>query len=271
MPELPEVETIRRGISPSILKQKIVATIIRNHQLRHPIPKNLPKILRGQSIQTVNRRSKYLLLSTEKGTLIIHLGMSGNLQIKNPAHKLTKHEHVNLILANGSALCYTDPRRFGAILWTNQDPLKHQLLKNLGPEPFAKDLTASYLFNRAQTKKYSIKQFLMDNQVITGIGNIYASEILFAAKINPLKKVKILSLPNYQKLIKIIHKILKLAIKHRGTTIKDHKDSLGKAGAFQNQLKVYGRAGKPCINCKNKLTTIRIGQRSTVFCPHCQS
>lgn len=270
MPELPEVETICRGLAPSILGQKIVAVTVRNSKLRRPIPKNLPKILKGQQIQKIDRRGKYILLRTKSGTLIIHLGMSGNLQIKPENHPIAKHEHATIIFANKLALCYQDPRRFGVILWTTKDLLRHQLLKNLGPEPFSKNFTSNYLLDRAKFKRCSIKQFIMDSNIVTGIGNIYANEVLFATKINPLQKVNTLSLIHYQKLIKEIKRILLLAIKHGGTTIKDHRDSSGKQGLFQNKLKIYGRHNQPCYNCKTKLTTIKLGQRATVFCPNCQ-
>lgn len=269
MPELPEVETICNTLK-SIVKRKITAVFISNFKLRCPIPKNIPKVLKGEIIQNINRRGKYILLKTDHGTLIIHLGMSGNLQIKNKNHAFAKHEHVNIFLNNGLVLCYNDPRRFGAILWTTQDPLRHRLLENLGVEPFDKNFTADFLLDKAKTRRCSIKQLLMDNHVVTGIGNIYANEILFAAKINPLLKVNLLSWKQCQKLVKETKRILTLAIKHRGTTIKDHTDSHGKKGLFQNKLKVYNRSNQPCINCKTRLAMVRIGQRSTVFCPKCQ-
>ena len=311
MPELPEVETICRGLAPSILKQKIAAVVIRHFKLRHPIPKNLPKILTGQSIQKITRRGKYILikflttpgvwtpglskggelrlsplgnppialsrgkpreinLKAKIGTLIIHLGMSGNLQIKPKNHLIAKHEHVNIVFTNNLSLCYIDPRRFGTILWTAENPLEHRLLKNLGPEPFAKNFTADYLFNTAKSRHCSIKQFIMNSNIVAGIGNIYANEALFAAKINPLQKANKISLSRYQKLVKEIKKILKHAIKHGGTTIKNHIDSSGKKGSFQNKLKVYGKYNQLCPNCKTKLTHTKLGQRATVFCSNCQ-
>ncbi len=270
MPELPEVETIRRGLAKSILQQKIVTANIYNYHLRHPIPRDLPKFLKGQTFQKISRRGKYILLQTKTGTLIVHLGMSGTLQLKNQNHLTTKHEHVNITLANDLALCYTDPRRFGAILWTTQDPLKHPLLKNLGLEPLTKDFTAKALSNLAKSRKCSIKQLLMNNSIVTGIGNIYANEVLFAAKINPLKKASTVSAVQFQKLVQEIKRILTLAIKYKGTTIKDHLDSSGNKGSFQNKLKVYGKLGQPCSTCHTKLITMMIGQRSTTFCPRCQ-
>lgn len=271
MPELPEVETICRGISPFILKQEITAIVVRNHKLRWPIPKKLHQLLAKQQLQTITRRGKYILLKTMEGTLIIHLGMSGNLQIKPQNHIATKHEHVSITFNNELALCYEDPRRFGAILWTNKDVLQHPLLKNLGPEPFNKDFTAEYLFNRAKHCKSSIKQFMMNSKIVVGIGNIYANEILFAAKINPLRKANNITLEDYQLIIKKTKELLRHAIKCGGTTIKDYLNGQGKKGLFQNKLKVYGKQEQLCPNCKkNKLKQARIGQRTTVFCPYCQ-
>jgi formamidopyrimidine-DNA glycosylase len=270
MPELPEIETICRGINPVILKQKTKSVIVRNHKLRWPIPKKLPQILIGQTIQKIKRRGKYILLETKTGTLIIHLGMSGNLQIKPKNHVLAKHEHVNIVFANGLALCYEDPRRFGAILWTDKDPLEHSLLKNLGLEPLDRNFTAKYLFSRSKNRRITVKQFIMDSKVVVGVGNIYASEALFAAKINPLRKANNITLQNYQLLVKKIKEILRSAIKNRGTTFRDHRDSQGKKGSFQNKLKVYGRQGQPCVDCRKILKHKRIGQRATVFCVYCQ-
>ncbi|EKE01751.1 MAG: formamidopyrimidine-DNA glycosylase [uncultured bacterium] len=271
MPELPEIETIYRGIEPAILNQRISAVVVINHQLRWPIPKKLPQVLTGQHIKAIQRRGKYLLLKTQTGTLIIHLGMSGNLQLKPQNHTLAKHEHVNIVFSNGLALCYIDPRRFGAILWTDKDPLQHKLLKNLGPEPLDRDFTAKHLFDRAKRCHSSIKQFIMNSKVVVGVGNIYANEALFAAKINPLCKASSVSLERYQLLTKKIKAILRYAIKHGGTTLRDYSDSRGQKGSFQNKLKVYGRQGQLCVNCKTKLKQIRLGQRSTVFCPSCQN
>ncbi|CAL7962528.1 DNA-formamidopyrimidine glycosylase [Gammaproteobacteria bacterium] len=270
MPELPEVETISRGISPLILKRKISSVVIRNHKLRWPIQKNLPQVLIGQSIQKIKRRGKYILLETKTGTLIIHLGMSGNLQVKPKEHILGKHEHVNIFFGDKLALCYNDPRRFGAILWTTKNPLEHSLLKNLGPEPLERDFTAQYLFNRAKRCRVPVKQFIMNSKVVVGVGNIYASEALFVAKINPMQKANTITLKRYQLFTKKIKELLRYAIKCGGTTIKDYSDGQGRKGSFQNKLRVYGRQGQLCINCKTKLAYICLGQRSTVFCPDCQ-
>lgn len=270
MPELPEVETVCRGLKSAILKQRIVGVTIRNPNLRYPIPKNLPRVLLQQKILKIERRGKYILLGTKNGTLILHLGMSGNLQIKPKNHAVEKHEHFTVIFSNGFSMCYNDPRRFGAILWADKNPLNHKVLKDLGPEPFAKNFTASYLVQKAQGKKCAVKQFIMDSSVVTGIGNIYASEILFAAKIHPEQKVSKVTLKEFKKTVDKTKKILRLAIKHRGTTIRDHTDSQGYKGSFQDKLKVYGRQNKKCYSCNTKLIKVSIGQRATVFCPKCQ-
>lgn len=270
MPELPEVETVCLGLSSKVLHKKISLVVIRNHSLRWPIRQDLPQILLGQVFNKISRRGKYILLRTKTGCLIIHLGMSGSIKINPKEHIFAKHEHVNIVFADDTALCYTDPRRFGCIIWTEGDPLEHELLKNLGPEPLEADFTAKYLHDRAQKSKVPIKQFIMNSQVVVGVGNIYAGEVLFAAKIHPLSSANQISYDACMSLVKHIKKVLAYAIKHGGTTIRDYSDSEGNEGAFQNELKVYGRQGQPCLVCGNKLKQIRIGQRATVFCEHCQ-
>jgi len=270
MPELPEVEAICRGLKTKILNSKIITVTIRNSKLRRPIPKKLCKFLPKQVIKNISRRGKYILLETKIGTLIIHLGMSGTLQIKPKNHLINKHEHFNIVFANNLSLCYTDPRRFGAILWTTKNPLQYPTLKNLGPEPLKKNFTGNYLHQKAKSKKCAIKLFIMDNKIVTGIGNIYANEILFAAGVNPSHKVHTIPIIQYHKIVEETKKILSLAIICRGTTIKDHTDSTGQKGSFQNKLKVYGKHNQPCSKCKTKLVAVKIGQRATVFCPRCQ-
>lgn len=270
MPELPEVETVRSSIESHIVGTQIVDVKVRQYKLRQLIPKNLKSILVGQYFSNVLRRGKYLLLTTTNGTLIIHLGMSGNLLILPIKHLPSKHEHVIISLSNKKSLCLIDPRRFGLLTWTNKNLAQHPLLKKLGKEPLTRDCNGDYLYTQAQTRKISIKQFIMDNRVVTGIGNIYASEILFAAKILPTLPANKISKKHYQILAAKTKSILKSAIKNRGTTFRDYVDGSGKNGNFQNKLKVYGRNGKQCLICNNKLHTIRISQRSTIFCPKCQ-
>ncbi len=270
MPELPEVETIRRGLEAVVLKKTIANVLVNKVSLRLPIPKDLAKKLLKQSIQRIERRGKYLLLKLRVGTLIIHLGMSGNIWIKPKQHPKTKHEHLIIEFTNQWSLRYKDPRRFGLIDWTDQDPNKYQAIKSLGIEPLDKKFTANYLYKIVQNKKTVIKQLIMDNKVVTGIGNIYASEVLFAAKINPLQPANQIPLKSYKILVSAIKRILLLAIKLGGTTIKDHTDSYGEAGKFQNKLQVYGRKKQLCFRCNTELITTKISQRSTFYCPRCQ-
>ncbi len=271
MPELPEVETTKAGISPAIVGQSIAKVIIRAPKLRWPIPNNIKKILPGQIIHSVERRAKYLLLKCDIGTLIMHLGMSGRLRVLTDELAPEKHDHFDLCFKNGVTMRYTDPRRFGAILWTKHSPLEHKLLVNLGPEPFAEEFNGEYLANKAHNKKASVKVFIMDAKVVVGVGNIYASEALFAAKIDPRKPANLVSTKQYTLLVKHIKRILQESIKQGGTTLKDFYNATGKPGYFSQKLKVYGREKLPCNNCKNPISAINIGQRNTFFCEECQS
>jgi len=270
MPELPEVETTRKGISPHIIDQTIDHIIIRAPKLRWPIPKSIAKDLPGLKVLTVERRAKYLLLKFTTGTLIMHLGMSGRIQALGVATAPQKHDHVDFAFTNGAILRYTDPRRFGAILWTTKPPLEHKLLKNLGPEPFDATFTGKYLFAQAQNKKIAIKKFIMDAAMVVGVGNIYASEALFAAKIDPRKTAQAVTLEQSNTLVKHIKRILKLAIEQGGTTLKDFLDTSGKPGYFSQKLQVYGRGQLPCNVCNDTIQSLQIGQRNTFFCETCQ-
>lgn len=270
MPELPEVETTARGISPHILNQRIAAVIIRQPKLRWQIKHDLQNDLLGQTILHISRRGKYLLLATSNGVLIIHLGMSGSLQIVSPGIPPKKHDHFEIQFANGNSLRFTDPRRFGAVIWTDENPEQHVLLKNLGIEPLTPKFNGEYLFGHSRKRKSSVKQFIMNHEIVVGVGNIYANEALFTAKINPRKAAGKITLKQYQILAKEIKKILAAAIKKGGTTLRDFLGSDGEPGYFVQQLKVYGRGDLPCKICKTKLKEIRLGQRSTVYCPNCQ-
>jgi formamidopyrimidine-DNA glycosylase len=270
MPELPEVETTMNGIKPFILQQKVVDIAIRQKKLRWPVEiADLSQIL-GQTVQQIQRRGKYLLLFFSKGTLIIHLGMSGSLRLVPPNLPPKKHDHVDLLFANDQCLRFTDPRRFGAILWTGTDPEQHILLSHLGPEPLSAHFTAAYLWGKAQRRKAAVKTFIMDGRTVVGVGNIYAAEALFMAGINPNKAAGKVSLADYEKLVKSIQQVLTAAIKQWGTSLKDFVNSEGKKGYFKVHLQVYGRGGEACLVCGNKLKEIRLGQRSTVFCSRCQ-
>ncbi len=271
MPELPEVETTRRGILPHIEKQTIVKVIIREYRFRWLVPSHLAKILLGRKIINVERRAKYLLLVTHEGTIIIHLGMSGSLSILLEPTPPKKHDHIDITFSNNKILRFTDPRRFGAFLWTEENPHQHELLQHLGVEPLTKNFTGRYLYLSAKNRKAPIKSFLMDNKIVTGIGNIYATEALFAAGIHPATPANSLTIERLDKLVKASKEILRQAIKRGGTTLKDFVNSDGKPGYFSNQLKVYGRAGQPCVACQTSLHLMQIGQRSTVYCKKCQS
>jgi formamidopyrimidine-DNA glycosylase len=270
MPELPEVETTLRGIAPHVLHQTIHSVIIRHPTLRWPIPNSLPVLLPGQHIQTASRRGKYLLLAVQTGTIIIHLGMSGRLSLLKKNSSPKKHDHVDIVFENGDILRLTDPRRFGAVLFSSS-PFAHPLLKNLGPEPLTADFNADYLFKKSRQKKVPVKTFIMNSQVVVGVGNIYAAESLFSAKLHPLQAAGEVSLIQYQLLVKSIKKVLNASIKQGGTTLKDFLDSEGNKGYFILKLKVYGREGEPCVTCFNPIASLRINNRASAYCLHCQS
>lgn len=270
MPELPEVETTLRGISAHVLNSPITQINIRNPQLRWPVPENLDKLLQHQSINEIKRRAKYLLLFTSKGTVIIHLGMSGSLRIVSPETPYDKHDHVEFCFANNKALRLKDPRRFGAVLWTTHTVETHPLLSHLGPEPLSEEFNAELLFTLSRNKKQAIKNFIMDSKVVVGIGNIYANEALFASGIHPSRAAGKISKKRYSLLCCEIKRILEQAILQGGTTLKDFVGGNGKPGYFKQELLVYGRKGLPCTQCKKPLKEIRLGNRSTVFCTQCQ-
>jgi len=270
MPELPEVETTCKGISKHLLKKTIAKVIIRQPKLRWPIPAQLKKCLPQEKILGVERRAKYILISTSAGTLILHLGMSGSLRIVKAKTPFDKHEHFDLILKNGDCLRLHDPRRFGAVLWTTKPPLEHKLLCSLGPEPLTDDFTAEYIYTKSRTRKVTVKQFIMDAHNVVGVGNIYVSEALFLAGIHPRKAAGSISLTRYKKLVVAIKQVLTAAIKQGGTTLKDFTQSNGKPGYFQQQLNVYGRKGENCSVCKKPISHCVLGQRATYYCIQCQ-
>ncbi len=270
MPELPEVETTRRGIAPHVIGRTIRAAVIRNRRLRWPITRGLATKLRGQPIHAVERRGKYLLLRSDHGTLILHLGMSGSLRLVDAAAAVGKHDHFDLLFDGGITLRLTDPRRFGAVLWTRDDPSLHELLRNLGPEPLAPEFDGAYLFARSRGRKTAIKQFIMDGKVVVGVGNIYANEALFRAGIHPARAAGRLSHERCQRLAAAIKAVLQEAIAQGGTTLRDFVGGDGKPGYFAQRLRVYDRAGEPCPVCGTTIKQLRQGQRSTYYCPHCQ-
>jgi formamidopyrimidine-DNA glycosylase len=270
MPELPEVETTCRGIAPYIVGQTIKQVIIRQPQLRWPIPSELNQTLTGLNILAVSRRAKYLLFTTGAGTMLMHLGMSGSLRIMSAGQSAGKHDHIDFIFNDDTVLRFNDPRRFGAVLWTTAPVAEHPLLKALGPEPLLDEFNGELLYTRSRNRKVPVKSFIMDSHIVVGIGNIYANEALFMAGILPTRQAGKVSLARYQKLAECIRVILQHAITQGGTTLRDFVNEAGKPGYFQQQLKVYGRAGLPCTHCLQPLTETRLANRSTVFCGACQ-
>ncbi|HKL24912.1 MAG TPA: bifunctional DNA-formamidopyrimidine glycosylase/DNA-(apurinic or apyrimidinic site) lyase [Desulfuromonadales bacterium] len=270
MPELPEVEITRLGIEPLITNKRITEVFIRNASLRWPVPGSLNDILPGQTITAVDRRSKYLLLKMNRGTLIVHLGMTGHLRLVANTAERRKHDHVELCFADQTCLCYNDSRRFGAIFWTVEDPLQHERLRGLGPEPLGDDFSAGSLWARSRGRKVAVKPFLMDAAVVVGVGNIYASEALFRAGIDPRRPAGRVSRKAFAKLVAAVREVLQEAIAAGGTTIRDFTDSDGRPGYFRQELRVYGREGQPCVHCHEPIRQIRLGQRSTYYCPKCQ-
>ncbi len=269
MPELPEIETTRRGIGPHIVDRMIETVRVRNRQLRWPVPRRLGHRLRGHFIRAVERRAKYLLLRTDVGTLIVHLGMSGSLRVLPADTRPGRYDHVDVVLAGAMCLRLRDPRRFGAVLWAT-DPYRHPLLRDLGPEPLSSELSGSYLYQRARGRRVSVKSFIMDATVVAGIGNIYANEALFHAGIHPQRPAGRIAAHRYQSLAEAIKQTLGRAIDAGGTTLRDFARQDGKPGYFQQELRVYGRDGTPCPRCQRPIQRRIIGQRSSFFCHHCQ-
>jgi len=275
MPELPEVEITRRGLAAHLTGLTIADVVIRNGSLRWPIPKNLPKLLRGLTIGSLKRRAKYLLMDCGSGTLILHLGMSGSLRILPANTPPEKHDHFDLILGNSTLMRLRDPRRFGAVLWHTGDPASHPLLASLGPEPLDDESGQTYfdardLYQSTRGRSVSIKQCIMDNHVVVGVGNIYANEALFRAGIKPQLAAGKLSQPRCAKLVAEIRATLAEAIKLGGSSLRDFVDTAGQPGYFQQTYWVYGRAGEPCRRCGATIKQIKQGQRSSFYCGHCQ-
>jgi formamidopyrimidine-DNA glycosylase len=269
MPELPEVETTRRGIEPHISGHRVLSVVSRTKKLRWPIPNQLNKKLSNQIFTSVSRRAKYLLLHCQSGTLIIHLGMSGSLRITNAKVTAQKHDHLDIVFSK-HILRLRDPRRFGAVLWTSKDPLAHKLLASLGPEPLHEEFTAQHLYQASRQRRISVKEFIMNSHVVVGVGNIYATEALFTSKIHPLRAAGKISLARYELLVTSIKVILAEAIQRGGTTLRDFTREDGKPGYFQQELQVYGRAKQPCVVCSHPLHSTKQGQRTTTYCTQCQ-
>jgi formamidopyrimidine-DNA glycosylase len=270
VPELPEVETARRGVAPHLLGQTVARVLVRQAGLRWRVPRALATELPGQIIRSIARRAKYLLIGTDRGTVILHLGMSGSLRIVPAAAPPTKHDHVDIVLADGRCLRLRDPRRFGALLWTRQDPARHRLLRDLGPEPLGPSLTADYLYSASRGRRLAVRDLLMNSQIVAGVGNIYANEAAFLAGVRPQRRAGRLTHTDCERLVAAIRRTLEHAITAGGTTLRDFQNADGLPGYFQLKLNVYGRAGEPCRRCGATVRGLRIGQRSAFYCPRCQ-
>ena len=270
MPELPEVETTRRGLAPHLQGQRVDTVIVRNYALRWPVPRDLATQVSGCTVRTVGRRGKYLLIDCGKGWIIVHLGMSGSLQVVPKSMPAGKHDHVDLVLASGMVARLTDPRRFGAVLWEPDDPLRHPLLARLGPEPLGTDFNAAWVHAHTRGRKAAIKTVVMDSHIVVGVGNIYASESLFRAGIHPGLAAGRISLSRCEQLVVAIRETLVAAIEAGGSTLRDYVGAEGRPGYFQQSYFVYGREGEHCRVCGTPVKSLRQGQRSTFFCPACQ-
>ena len=270
MPELPEVETTRRGLEGRIVGRPLEDWAIHNPALRWPV--QLPGVVHGEHLLALNRRAKYLLFVFQPGVLLLHLGMSGSLRlVEGPMGAgLLRHDHVELAFGAERTLRFNDPRRFGCVLWQPQDAARHPLLAHLGAEPLSDDLTGHYLKARAKGRRVAVKNFIMDSRILVGLGNIYAAEALFLAGIRPAKAAGQVTLQGYAALADAIKQVLRQALAAGGTTLRDFVGSDGKPGYFVRQLNVYGRAGRPCRRCGTLLQRRRLGSRSTVYCPSCQ-
>jgi formamidopyrimidine-DNA glycosylase len=270
VPELPEVETTRRGIEQALRHDRIKSFQIYDHRLRWPVDRQLSAELAGQTLRSVERRAKYLLLNLERGTLILHLGMSGSLRIKPAEVPRLKHDHFELQFDSGKNLRFHDPRRFGSLHYTREDPAAHRLLRSLAPEPFDDAFSADYLRRITQRRRAAIKQVIMNGRLVTGVGNIYASEALFRARVSPRRAARRLTLKECAQIVRGVRGALNAAIRAGGTSLRDYVGTDGNPGEFRQKLYVYERSGAPCRICRTPIRKITQGQRSTYFCPHCQ-
>ena len=278
MPELPEVETTRKGVGPHLIGERVSGVELRQPRLRWPVPVELPKILKGARLVAVERRAKYLLFQFKRnrsvaGTLIVHLGMSGSLRIVSPDEPIQKHDHIDIRFGTGKSvkvMRYCDPRRFGAFLWHEGDPFEHKLLNSLGPEPLLDQFSIDYLFTQCKGRSKAIKVLIMEQSVVVGVGNIYANEALFMAGIDPRRSAGRISRKRLLRLVDAIKAVLDSAIAAGGTTLKDFVGGDGKPGYFSQALQVYGREGQECVSCTKMIQKVVQGQRATFFCKSCQ-
>ncbi|MDN5864816.1 MAG: bifunctional DNA-formamidopyrimidine glycosylase/DNA-(apurinic or apyrimidinic site) lyase [Gammaproteobacteria bacterium] len=270
MPELPEVETTRRGLEPRLIGHRVRTLRLRDGRLRQPVPDTLARQLAGASIQALSRRGKYLLVGTDRGSALIHLGMSGSLRMVNAALAPAPHEHYDWVLDNGQAMRYRDPRRFGMLLWAGREPETHPLLRGLGPEPLGDTFDGDYLYRASRGRRVPVKNFLMNSHVVVGVGNIYASEALFHACIHPHRPAGHIGGARYSLLAEAVKSVFVEAIAIGGTTLRDFVNAAGDPGYFAIRLAVYGREGEPCPRCGIPIRRSVIGQRSSYYCPRCQ-
>lgn len=270
MPELPEVETTRRGVEPHVVGRRIVALAVHEPRLRWRVPDSLPADVKGQVVQQTGRRAKYLLFRLESGTLLLHLGMSGSLRVLPSDTPRITHDHFDLLLDSGVTLRFNDPRRFGSLHYTTSDPAEHPLLAHLAPEPLDEEFTADYLWRITRKRKVAIKQLLMNSSLVVGVGNIYASEALFRARIRPRRQARSLKQDEVARLARAVRAVLKMAIRVGGTTLRDYVGADGNPGYFRQKLYVYERSGEPCRVCGGPIRQLTQGQRSTYYCAGCQ-
>jgi formamidopyrimidine-DNA glycosylase len=270
MPELPEVETTRRGVDPHVVGRKIVALAVHEPRLRWRVPDSLPAQVAGQRVRQTGRRAKYLLIELDSGTLLLHLGMSGSLRVLPAETPRLAHDHFDLLLDSGLTLRFNDPRRFGSLHYTTGNLDEHPLLRRLAPEPLQESFNAEYLWRITRKRKVAIKQLLMNSSLVVGVGNIYASEALFRARIRPKRQARSLTRSEVAKLARAVRAVLTMAIKVGGTTLRDYVGADGNPGYFRQKLYAYERAGKPCRVCRGPIKQIAQGQRSTYYCPTCQ-
>lgn len=271
MPELPEVETTLRGIAPHVDGKTITKITVRNASLRWPVPVKELQALVGYKVQQVERRAKYLLLHTQAGVIMLHLGMSGSLRVLPAGHPAEKHDHIDLEFAKSKTVRLNDPRRFGCCLLLQEPVEQHKLLASLGPEPLSTSFDGERLFKLSRKRNVAVKNLIMDGKTVVGVGNIYASESLYQAGIRPSMAAKRVSRQRYQQLAIEIKAVLAKAIKAGGTTLSDFSQTDGKPGYFSQELQVYGRDGERCYQCSEAIKSQTIGQRNTFYCPNCQS
>ena len=271
MPELPEVEAVRRMLERATRGARIDRVELRRPDLRRPFPPDFVARLTGSTVQSITRRGKYLLVALSSGeTLLVHLGMSGSLRVLPAATPRIAHDHVDIELDSGQTLRFNDPRRFGCLLFTTGDPALHPLLKKLAPEPLEAAFDGDYLFRITRRRAVAIKQLIMNSQLVVGVGNIYASEALFRARIRPRRRARSLKREECARLARAIKATLAMAVKVGGTTLRDYVGADGNPGYFRQKLYVYERAGQPCRVCRKPVRQFTQGQRSTYWCADCQ-